>query len=128
MRLGGALLLGLMVTGAALAFGSRALGVAGVGLLLAALVTRIWAALIRGPVFVGHSVDPTPATEGERVELEIEVTRASRIPVGSLVARGSLGRLGGYECRLQGHRRTDHRTLYLGRLPRGHFRSRAPSS
>ena len=48
MRLGGALLLGLMVTGAALAFGSRALGVAGVGLLLAALVTRIWAALVRG--------------------------------------------------------------------------------
>ena len=29
MRLGGALLLGLMVTGAALAFGSRALGVVG---------------------------------------------------------------------------------------------------
>ena len=43
MRLGGALLLGLLVTGAALAFGSRALGVAGVGLMLAALVTRIWA-------------------------------------------------------------------------------------
>ncbi len=122
MRLGGALLLGLMVTGAALAFGSRALGVAGVGLLLAALVTRIWAALIRGPVFVGHSVDPTPATEGERVELEIEVTRASRIPVGSLVARGSLGRLGGYECRLQGHRRRTTGRVYLGRLPRGHFR------
>ena len=120
MRLGGALLLGLVVTGAALAFGSRALGVAGVGLMLAALVTRVWAALARGPVVVGHSV--TPATEGERVELEIAVARASRIPVGSLVARGSLGRLGGYECRLQGHGRTAAGRVYLGRLPRGLFR------
>ncbi len=122
MRLGGALLLGLVVTGAALAFGSRALGVAGVGLMLAALVTRIWAALVRGPVVVGHSVAPTPATEGERVELEIAVARASRIPVGSLVARGSLGRLGGYECRLHGHRRRAAGRVQLGRLPRGLFR------
>ncbi len=122
MKLGGALLLGLLVTGAALAFGSRALGVAGVGLMLAALVTRIWAALVRGPVVVGHSVAPAPATEGERVELEIAVARASRIPVGSLVARGSLGRLGGYECRLQGHRRRAAGRVSLGRLPRGVFR------
>lgn len=122
MKLGSALVLGLGVTGAALAFGSRPLGVAGVGLLLAAIVARIWAALVRGPVSVVHAVDPAPATEGERVRLRIEATRASRIPVGSLVARGSLGRLGSYECRLQGHGRTAAGKLYLGRLPRGRFR------
>jgi len=122
LRSGSALFLGLAVTGAALAFGSRPLGVAGVGLLLAAIVTRIWAGLVRGPVSVRHTVDPAPATEGERVRLRIEATRASRIPVGSVVARGSLGRLGGYECRLQGHGHTAAADVYLGRLPRGHFR------
>lgn len=122
MRLGSALLLGLGVTGAALAFGSRPLGVAGVGLLLAAIVARIWVGLVRGPVSVVHAIDPAPATEGERVRLRIEATRASRIPVGSVVARVSLGRLGGYECRLKGHGRVAAGGLYLGRLPRGHFR------
>jgi uncharacterized protein (DUF58 family) len=122
MRIGSALLLGLGVTGVALAFGSRPLGVVGVGLLIAAIVARIWAALVRGPVSVVHAVDPTPATEGERVRLRIEATRASRIPVGSVVARGTLGRLGSYECRLQGHGRTAAAERSLGRLPRGQFR------
>jgi uncharacterized protein (DUF58 family) len=122
MKLGSALLLGLGVTGAALAFGSRPLGVAGVGILLAAIVARIWAGLVRGPVSVVYAVDPAPATEGERVRLRVDVTRASRIPVGSLVARGSLGRLGTYECRLKGHGRTAAADVYLGRLPRGQFR------
>ena len=122
MRMGSALLLGLGVTGAALAFGSRPLGVAGVGLLLAAILARTWVALVRGPVSVVHAADPAPATEGERVQLRIKASRASRIPVGSLVARGSLGRLGSYECRLQGHGRTAAAELYLGRLPRGRFR------
>jgi uncharacterized protein (DUF58 family) len=122
VRSGSALFLGLCVTGAALAFGSRPLAVAGVGLLLAAIATRIWAGLVRGPVSVVHSVDPAPATEGERVRLRIEATRASRIPVGSVVARGSLGRLGRYECRLQGHGSSAAGDVYLGRLPRGLFR------
>jgi uncharacterized protein (DUF58 family) len=121
VRLRGALLLGLGATGAALLFGSRPLAIAGVGLLFAAISTRIWAQLVRGPVSVVHAVDPAPATEGERVQLRIEVTRASGIPVGSLVARGSLGRLGGYECRLPGHGRTVAGDVYLGRLPRGRF-------
>jgi len=122
MKMGSALLLGLGVTGAALAFGSRPLGVAGVGLLLAAIVARVWAGLVRGPVSVVHTVDPAPATEGERVRLRIDVTRVARMPVGSLVARGSLGRLGSYERRLQGHGRTASAELYLGRVSRGHFR------
>lgn len=121
MRLRGALLLGLGATGAALLFGSRPLAIAGVGLLIAAVATRIWAQLVRGPVSVAHAVDPVPATEGERVRLRIEVARASRMPVGSLLARGSLGRLGGYECRLPGHGRTAAGEVSLGRLPRGRF-------
>jgi uncharacterized protein (DUF58 family) len=121
VRLRGALLLGLGATGAALLFGSRPLAIAGVGLLFAAISTRIWAQLVRGPVAVVHAVDPAPATEGERVRLRIEVTRASGIPVGSLVAHGFLGRLGSYECRLTGHGRTAAGDVYLGRLPRGRF-------
>ena len=121
MRLGGAFLLGLCVTAAALAFGSRPLGVAGVGLLLAAGAVRVWAGFVRGPVSVTYVVDPAPATEGDRVRLRIDARRASRMPVGSLVARGALDRIGAYECRLSGHGRSAAGALELGRLPRGRF-------
>ncbi len=121
MRLGGAFLVGTGVTLAALAFGSRPLGVAGVGLLLAAGAARVWAGFVRGPVSVTYAADPVPAAEGDRVRVRIEVQRASRIPVGSLVARGSLDRLGAYECRLKGHGRHAAADLDLGRLPRGRF-------
>ncbi|MGI8862664.1 MAG: DUF58 domain-containing protein [Gaiellaceae bacterium] len=121
MRLGGGLLLGAGVTLAALAFGSRPLGVAGVGLLLAAGATRVWAGFVRGPVSVVHVADPAPANEGDRVRLRIEARRASRMPVGSLVVRGSLHRIGAYECRLKGHGRNAASDLDLGRLPRGRF-------
>ncbi len=121
MRLGGAFLLGMGVTAAALLFGSRPLGVAGVGLLLAAGAAQIWAGLVRGHVSLAHLPQPTPATEGDRVRLEIVATRASRVPVGSAVVHGRLGRLGPFECRLQGHGRQARGELPLGRLPRGHF-------
>ena len=121
MRLGGALLLGACVTAAALAFGSRPLGVAGVGLLFAAGAVRIWAGFVRGPVSINHVAVPAPATEGDRVRLRIEARRASRMPVGSLVARGFLDRIGAYECRLKGHGRSAVSDVDLGRLPRGRF-------
>jgi uncharacterized protein (DUF58 family) len=120
-RLGGAFALGLGVTAAALAFGSRPLGVAGVGLLLAAGAARIWAGLARAPVSVVHLPDPALATEGDHVRLRIEVQRQSRMPVGSFVVTGRLGRLGPYECRLQGRGRHAAGELPLGRLPRGRF-------
>jgi uncharacterized protein (DUF58 family) len=120
-RLGGAFVLGLGVTGAALAFGSRPLGVAGVGLLLAAGAARIWAGLARGPVSVVHLPEPALATEGDDVRLRIEAQRQSRIPVGSVVVTGRLGRLGPYECRLRGRGRRAVGELALGRLPRGYF-------
>ena len=102
-------------------FGSRPLGVAGVGLLLAAGAARVWAGLVQGPISVVHAADPAPAVEGDRVRLRIDVQRASRMPVGSLVARGSLDRLGAYECRLTGRGRSAAAGLDLGRLPRGRF-------
>ncbi len=120
-RLGGALGLGLGVIAAALMFGSRPLGVAGVGLLVAAVAARIWASLVREPVEVRYLVEPEPSIEGDRVRLRIDARRASRVPVGSLVAYGVLGRLGAYECRLQGRGRRTTGVLDLGRLPRGVF-------
>lgn len=121
MRLGGALVLGACVTAAALAFGSRPLGVAGVGLLLAAGVVRVWAGFVRGPVSVTYVADPAPAVEGDRVRLRIDAQRASRVPVGSLVVRGALDRIGAHECRLRGQGRRAACDLDLGRLPRGRF-------
>ena len=119
--LGSALVLGFGVTAAALAFGSRPLGVVGIGLLLAAGGAGIWAGLVRGPVSVDYYVEPSPATEGERVRLRIEAHRTSRLPVGSLVAHGALGRLGPYESRLRGHGRTAAGEIDLGTVPRGAF-------
>jgi uncharacterized protein (DUF58 family) len=121
-RLGGALVLGLGVTAAALLFGSRPLGVAGVGLVVAALAARMWAGLVRGPVTVTYRAEPAPAVESDRVRLRIEARRASRVPVGSFVAYGTLGRLGAYECRLHGRGGIASGELDLGVLPRGHVR------
>jgi uncharacterized protein (DUF58 family) len=121
VRLGGAFLLGVGVTVAALAFGSRPLAVAGVGLLLAAAATRLWAGLVRGPVSVVHEPVPAPATEGQRVRVRITASRGSSVPVGSVVASGRLGRLGAFECRLRGHGWRAAGELDLGRLPRGRF-------
>jgi uncharacterized protein (DUF58 family) len=121
-RLGGALVLGLVVTVSALAFGSRPLGVAGLGLLFAAGAARAWRGAVRERVTVVQAADPAPAVEGTRVRLEIEARRGSRMPVAAAAVRGSLGRLGEYECRLGGHGRTLTGTVDLGRLPRGRFR------
>jgi uncharacterized protein (DUF58 family) len=121
-RLGGALVLGLVVTASALAFGSRPLGVAGLGLVFAAVAARVWRGAVRERVAVAQVADPSPSVEGARVRLEIEVRRASRMPVATATVRGSLGRLGEYECRLRGHGRTLTGAVDLGRPPRGRFR------
>ena len=120
-RRSSALLLGIVVSATALAFGSRPLGVAGVGLLMAAGAARAWAALVRGPVTVVHASDPSPATEGDDVRLRFDARRMSRMPVGSLVVHGRLGRLGAVECRLRGHGRAAVGELSLGRPPRGRY-------
>lgn len=121
MRLGGAFLLGLGVTAAALAFGSRPLAVAGVGLLLAAGAVRVWVGLVRGRASVVHVPEPSPATEGDLVRLRIEARRASRVPVASQSVLFRLGRLGELECRLRGHGRVASGDVWLGPLQRGRF-------
>jgi uncharacterized protein (DUF58 family) len=120
-RFGGAWLLGVGVTAAAVAFESRALGVAGVGLVVAAALAGIWSVGVRGPAAVRFAAAPAPATEGEHVRLRVEVSRSSRLPVGSAIVRADLGRLGDVECRLRGHGRSSVGELHLGRLPRGRF-------
>ena len=120
-RWGGAFALGAGVTVAAMAFGSRPLGVAGVGLLLAAGLTSVWAGLVRTPVAVVVNVDPAVALEGDRVTIAIEVRRSSRAPVGSAFVHGTVGRLGAREWRLRGHGRTASAKVELGALPRGCF-------
>ena len=121
MKHGGIFMLGVAVTGTALAFGSRPLGVAGVGLLIAGVAAKVWSGLARGAVSVSFVPEPSPSLEGRRVRVRIEARRASRVPVGAAVVRGTLGRLGEFECRLKGHRRRLWAELDLGPLPRGRF-------
>jgi uncharacterized protein (DUF58 family) len=121
MTRGGAFLLGIGVTLAALAFGSRPLAVAGVGLLIAGVAAKMWSGLARGPVSVSFVPEPSPALEGGRVRVRIAARRSSPVPVGSAVVRGTLGRLGVFECRLRGHRRWLRGELDLGRLARGRY-------
>jgi len=118
---GGAYALAAGVTVAAVAFGSRPLGVVGVGLLLAAGLTTAWSGLVRSRVRVLSAVNPAPAVEGDRVRLAFDVHRDSRVPVGSIIVHGSLGRLGSVECRLRGHGRNARGSLELGTLSRGSF-------
>lgn len=120
-RWSGALALGACVTAAALAFGSRPLTVAGAGLLLAAGLSRVWAGLARGDAAIAVSVAPERPVEGDRVRLQVQARRSSRIPVGSASLRLRLGKRGEYELRLHGRGRTLRGALDLGPLPRGVF-------
>ena len=114
-------MLGACALGAAFAFGSRPLAVAGLGLVLAGAVARAWAAFAKGPVAVEHVADPSPATEGDEVALRITARRESRVPAASIVARGRLGRLGPYGCRLRNSGREAAGELALGHPPRGRY-------
>jgi uncharacterized protein (DUF58 family) len=120
MRLGpGGLGLGVVALGAAVATGSRVLGVVGVGFVLAGAVSWLWTWFADAPVVVTTSVSPTPATEGDRVRLDVALTRPSRVPLGSLAVNFELGRLGNRTCRLHGHGRSSTGSVDLGRPARG---------
>lgn len=121
MRRGGALVLGGAVLIAAIVFASRPLGVAGLGLMLAALIARAWMAMAGGPIDVRATVSPDPATEGDDVTVRIEARRSSRIPAGTVIVHGTLGRFGAFESRLRGHGRLVIGEMTLGMLPRGRF-------
>ncbi len=117
----GGVALGAIALVAAIASGSRALGVVGVGFLLAGGVTWLWAWLVDGPVHVVHKVDPSPAVEGDAVRVAIGVRRRSRVPLGSMTVRLTVGRLGACSCRMRGHGRLAKGGINLGPLPRGVF-------
>lgn len=124
MPRGGALILGGVVLAAAIVFASRPLGVAGIGLLVAALVSRAWVTLAGDPVGVRATLAPDPATEGDDVTLRIEARRGSSLPLGSAVVTGTLGDLGSFECRLRSQGRRLTGEIRLGSLPRGRFEGR----
>jgi uncharacterized protein (DUF58 family) len=115
----GGLALGVIALVAAVASGSRVLGVVGVGFLIAGGITWLWAWLVDGPIAVSHVVTPTPATEGDRVRIDLDALRRSRMPTGSIAARVLIGSLGERTCRMRGHGRVASGQLDLGRLPRG---------
>jgi uncharacterized protein (DUF58 family) len=115
----GGLALGAVAMVAAFATGSRPLGVVGVGFLVAALLTWLWAWLVDGPVAVTTTIAPIPAVEGDHVRVAVDVRRASHMPVGSMVLQLSAGRLGERICRLRSRGRRATGELDLGRLPRG---------
>ncbi len=121
-RGGGALLLGIVALVGAAAFGSRALGVVGVGLLLAGGLGRAWAVFARSRVRASAEAHPASATEGDEVRLALEVRRESRVPTGAAVVQAQLGRLGHVRCRLRGHGAVLRGQIELGRPPRGRFR------
>ena len=123
MRRGGALILGGVVLVAAIVFASRPLGVAGLGLLLAAVVARAWVALAGNPAKIRATIAPDPATEGDAVTLRIDARRESRLPIGSAVVTGTLDRVGAYHCRLRNDGRRLTGEVELGALPRGRFAS-----
>jgi uncharacterized protein (DUF58 family) len=115
----GGLGLGAVALAAAVASGSRPLGVVGVGFLLAWGVTWLWAWLADRPVAVSLEASPEHAVEGDRMALSVTVTRPSRIPLGSLSLELTIGRLGRNSHRLRGHGRLARAPVDLGPLPRG---------
>ncbi len=115
----GGLSLGAVALVAALATGSRVLGVVGVGFLIAGGVTWAWAWLADSPVAVTTTVTPTRAVEDDRVRIAFDVRRTSGTPIGSLTVRVSAGRLGERSFRLRPRGRRASGEVDLGRLPRG---------
>ena len=115
----GGLGLGVVALGAAVASGSRPLGVVGVGFLLAWSATWFWTWLAERPVTLSVRLTPESATEGDRVMLVAELARPSRVLFGSISVELTVGRLGARSLRLRGHGRVLTGELDLGRLARG---------
>src|SRR6185312_637320 len=111
----GGLGLGAVALGAAIASGSRPLGVVGVGFLLAWGATWLWTWLAERPVALSLDVRPDAATEGDHVRLVAELSRTTRVLLGSSSIELEIGRLGRRSLRLRGHGRVLSAELDLGR-------------
>ena len=117
----GGLGLGVIALGAAIASGSRPLGVVGLGFLLAWSATWLWTWLAERPVSLSVGLRPESADEGDRVTLVAEVSRVSRVLFGSIAVELTVGRLGERSLRLRGHGHVLTGELELGPLPRGMY-------
>lgn len=117
----GGFALGVTALVAAVATGSRTLGVVGVGFLLAAGVSWFWAWIVDRPLSLELVVEPHTATEGDRVRVSVDVRRRARLPLGSGVARAIVGGLGDRSCSLRAQGLRLHGAIDLGSLPRGVF-------
>jgi len=115
----GGLGLGAIALGAAIASGSRPLGVVGLGFLLAWGATWLWTWLAERPVALSVGLRPESAVEGDRVTLTAQLSRTTRVLFGSISVELTVGRLGARSLRLHGHGRNLTAELDLGRLPRG---------
>jgi len=115
----GGLGLGAIALGAAVASGSRPLGVVGLGFLLAWGATWLWTWLAERPVALSVRLRPESAVEGDRVTVVAELSRASRVLLGSISVDLTIGRLGPQSLRLDGHGRVLTAEHELGPLPRG---------
>jgi len=113
----GGLGLGAIALGAAIASGSRPLGVVGLGFLLAWGATWLWTWLAERPVALTVCLRPESADEGDRVTLVAELSRATRVLFGSISIELTVGRLGPRSLRLHGHGRVLTAELALGPLP-----------
>jgi uncharacterized protein (DUF58 family) len=118
----GGLALGAVAMAAAIASGSRPLGVVGVGFLFASALSWLWTWFAESPTAVSYAVAPVPATEGDRVRVAIEARRLSRLLLGSMSVRATVGRLGPRECALESSGRVSRGSFELDRPPRGVFR------
>jgi uncharacterized protein (DUF58 family) len=117
----GGLALAAVALAAAVSSGSRPLGVVGLGFLLASCLTWLWTWIAESPASVTHTVHPAPAIEGDRVRVAVEVRRSSRLLLGSIGLRTTIGRIGERTCRLRVHGRTALGEIDLGPTPRGVF-------
>jgi uncharacterized protein (DUF58 family) len=117
----GGLALGAVAFTAAIASGSRSLGVVGVGFLVASALTWLWTWIADSPATVTYTITPSRATEGDRVRVVAEVRRTSTFLLGSMTVSATVGRLGPRAWRLRSNGRVSRAELDLDKPPRGVF-------
>jgi uncharacterized protein (DUF58 family) len=118
----GGFALGAVALAAAVASGSRPLGVVGLGFLLASGVTWLWTWLAESPATVAYTISPAPATEGDRVRIRVDLRRTSKLLLGSMSLNATIGRLGTRQMRLRSGAGVLTGEIDLDRPPRGVFR------
>jgi uncharacterized protein (DUF58 family) len=117
IRAGGAGLLAAGVVVAAWLVGSTALAILGVGLVLAALTSRAWVALVTRSLDVARQRPATPPVEGQPLRLAVDV-RGRRWLAARLEWRDVVGPLGELVTPVD---RSGTARLVVRRAPRGRY-------